>query len=66
MSSHLTQAKTFSQTILGQSFHHTTPSPNRNINVLMSSFLNDYKTLIDSLISLLTKVIFSLLDKKND
>ncbi|KAL4092127.1 hypothetical protein QTP88_026686 [Uroleucon formosanum] len=37
-----------------------------DINTLMASFLNEFKTLINPLISLLTKVITTLLDKKND
>lgn len=43
-----------------------TPPPVTDINILMTSFLNEFKTLINPLISLLTKVITSLLDKKND
>lgn len=35
------------------------------MNTLMSSFLNEFKLLINLLISLLTKVISSLLGKKN-
>lgn len=34
--------------------------------VIMSSFLEDFKSLIIPLLSLLTKVISSLRDKKND
>ncbi|KAL4084985.1 hypothetical protein QTP88_027838 [Uroleucon formosanum] len=43
-----------------------TPPPVTDINTLMASFLNEFKTLINPLISLLTKVITTLLDKKND
>ncbi|KAL4126980.1 hypothetical protein QTP88_011178 [Uroleucon formosanum] len=39
------------------------PSAETNLSHLMSSFLNDFKTLINPLISLLTTVISSLLDK---
>ncbi|KAL4107519.1 hypothetical protein QTP88_017856 [Uroleucon formosanum] len=41
----------------------TSPSAETNLSHLMSSFLNDFKTLINPLISLLTTVISSLLDK---
>jgi len=41
----------------------TSPSAETNLSHLMSSFLNDLKTLINPLISLLTTVISSLLDK---
>lgn len=43
-----------------------TPPPATDINTIMTSFLSELKTLINPLIFLLTKVITSLLDKKND
>lgn len=39
---------------------------NSDINKIMSSFLNDFKSLINPMISLLTKVISNLLEMIND
>lgn len=43
-----------------------TPPSATDINTLLTSFLSEFKTLLNPLIALLTKVITSLLDKKNE
>jgi len=67
------QNQSYAEAVANQIPRHTLPPPTpntsppseTNITLLMTSFLNDFKTLINPLISLLTKVISSLLDKKN-
>lgn len=68
------QNQSYAEAVANQTARHELPpsTPNTsspsesNIDLLMTSFLNDFKTLINPLISLLTKVISSLLDKKNE
>lgn len=43
---------------------HDHPSPPSDINNVLTNFINDFKTLINPLIALLTQVISSLLDNK--
>jgi len=54
----------YAQATSGQSSNHHLPSPSADINKTITSFLEDFKSLINPLISLLTKVITSLLDTK--
>ncbi|CAI6347136.1 unnamed protein product [Macrosiphum euphorbiae] len=56
----------YAQATAGQSQNLPTPESAPNINSTITNFLEDFKTLINPLISLLTKVISSLLDKKNE
>jgi len=68
------QNHSYAEAVANQAARHELPpsTPNTSspseskITLLMTSFLNDFKTLINPLISLLTKVISSLLDKKNE
>jgi len=68
------QTQSYAEAVVNQTARHTLPPPTPNtsppsepnITLLMTSFLNDFKTLINPLITLLTKVITSLLDKKNE
>lgn len=53
------QSQTYAQANLGQPSPQNTPLQISDINILMSSFLNEFKILINQLISLLTKVITS-------
>ena len=59
-------ARTYAQATSGQRTSHPSPSSESNINNAMTIFLEEFKSLINPLIALLTKVISSLLDKKND
>jgi len=43
---------------------NNTASPPPDINLLLASFMNEFKQLINPLIVLLTKVVSNLLDKK--
>lgn len=54
----------YAQATSGQSSNHHLPPPAADINKTITSFLEDFKSLINPLISLLTKVITSLLDNK--
>lgn len=62
---HTSPKQTYAQTTSNNT-NNQIPSPSLDINKVMSSFLEDLKSLINPLITLLTKVISSLLDKKND
>jgi len=57
-----THEPTYAQATSEQNVNHPPAAP--DINNLMSSFLQDFKALINPLIALLTKVISCLLDKK--
>jgi len=54
----------YAQATSGQSSNHHLLPPAADINKIITSFLEDFKFLINPLISLLTKVITSLLDNK--
>lgn len=62
------QPKTYAQATSNQSnthLHPSTPlSPDADVNKILSSFLEKFESLISPLLSLLTKVISNLLDKK--
>ncbi|KAL4131218.1 hypothetical protein QTP88_008559 [Uroleucon formosanum] len=64
------QPKTYAQATSNQSNTHPHPStplsPDADVNKMLSSFLEKFESLISPLLSLLTKVISILLDKKND
>jgi len=64
MASPPVQPQTYAQATLGQPSHHTSPPQTPDINTQLLSFLNKFKPLINPLISLLTKVVSGLLDKK--
>lgn len=55
---------TYAQATSGQSSNQHLPPPATDINKTITNFLEDFKSLINPLISLLTKVITSLLDNK--
>lgn len=59
-------ARTYAQATSSQRTTHPSPSSEFNTNNAMTLFLEEFKSLINPLIALLTKVISSLLDKKND
>jgi len=59
-------AQSYAQAASGQRTTHPSPSSESNTNNAMTLFLEEFKSLINPLIALLTKVISSLLDKKND
>jgi len=59
-----TQSQTYAQVTQNQPPPQNTPPPTPDTNTQMSSFLNEFKLIINPLILLLTKVISSLLDKK--
>lgn len=59
-------SRTYAQATSGQRTTHPSPSSEPNSNNAMTLFLEEFKSLINPLIALLTKVISSLLDKKND
>lgn len=61
----LNASRSYAQATSGQRSIHPSPS-SPDINKVMTNFLEDFKALINPLISLLTKVISSLLDKRND
>ncbi|VVC27309.1 Pre-C2HC domain [Cinara cedri] len=54
---------TYAQAISNSNANNTIP-PHPDINVLLANFMNEFKQLINSLITLLTKVVSNLLDKK--
>ncbi|VVC27390.1 Hypothetical protein CINCED_3A018410 [Cinara cedri] len=58
------QFQTYIQAIQNQPPPQNTPLSTPDTNTQMSSFFNEFKLLINPLISLITKVISSLLDKK--
>jgi len=60
------QSQTYAQATQDQCTQSGIPPPIPDINSLMSSFVNELKTLINPLIALLTQVISSLLNKKNE
>lgn len=60
------QSQTYAQATQGQHIQPGIPPPTPDINLLMSSFVSELKTLINPLISLLTQVISSLLARKNE
>lgn len=60
------QTQTYAQATQGQHIQPDIPPPTPDINLLMSSFVSELKTLINPLISLLTQVISSLLARKNE
>lgn len=47
-----------------QNHDNVPPSPPSDINIVLTNFINDFKTLISPLIALLTQVISSLLENK--
>lgn len=57
---------TYSQTYAQATRNQPPPQNIPDNNTEMSSFLNELKLIINPLIELLTKVIYSLLDKKNE
>jgi len=59
-------SSTHAQATSGQSSNQKLPPPAADINKTITSFLEELKSFINSLISLLTKVITKLLDNKND
>jgi len=61
-----THESTYAQVTSGQNDNHPSPPAAPDTNNSMSSFLQEFKALINPLIALLTKVISCLLDKKND
>lgn len=63
---HPTYSQTYAQATQNQPPPQNTPPLTIDSNTQMSSFLNEFKLLINPLITLLTKVISSLLDKKNE
>jgi len=63
---HPTYSQTYAQATQNQPPPLNTPPLTIDPNTQMSSFLNEFKLLINPLITLLTKVISSLLDKKNE
>lgn len=58
------QTPSYAQVTSGHSPNQQLPPPAADINKTITSFLEDFKSLINPLISLLTKVITSLLDNK--
>lgn len=56
------QTQTYAHVTSNAPSDNTIPPP-PDINKIMSSFIDDFKSLINPLISLLTKVISCLLDK---
>jgi len=68
------QAQTYAAVTSGQPSQHFSPPPvldtsphlAPDITAMLASFMNDFKSLINPLISLLTKIISNLLDKKNE
>lgn len=63
---HPTYSQTYAQATQNQPPPQNTPPLIIDSNTQMSSFLNEFKLLINPLITLLTKVVSSLLDKKNE
>jgi hypothetical protein len=63
----ISQTQTYAHVTSNTPIHYTIPHSSDpqapDINKLMTSFLDDFKTLINPLIALLTKLITSLLDK---
>jgi len=57
---------TYAQATSGQNSNQSSSSAAPDINNLMSSFLQAFKSLINPLITLLTKVISCVLDKKKN
>ncbi|KAL4098126.1 hypothetical protein QTP88_022788 [Uroleucon formosanum] len=57
--------RTYAQATSGQRTTHPSPSSESNINNPMTLFLEEFKSLINPLIALLTKVVSSLLHKAN-
>lgn len=53
---------TYAQATSNSHSNHTVPSPTPDINKIMSTFIDEFKQLINPLIALLTKVITKLLD----
>jgi len=53
---------TYAQATSNSHSNHTVPSPAPDINKIMSTFIDEFKQLINPLIALLTKVITKLLD----
>jgi len=58
--------KTYAQATSNAPPQNSTDSCTSDISKVMSSFIDEFKALIHPLLALLTKVISSLLDKKND
>uniref|UniRef100_A0A2S2PDP3 Nucleic-acid-binding protein n=1 Tax=Schizaphis graminum TaxID=13262 RepID=A0A2S2PDP3_SCHGA len=54
---------TYAQATSNSNANNTVPPPT-DINLLLASFMNEFKQLISPLITLLTKVVSNLLDKK--
>ena len=54
---------TYAQATSNSNDNNTIPPP-PDINVLLANFMNEFKQLINPLITLLTKVVSNLLDKK--
>lgn len=58
--------KTYAQTTQNQSSYDTHPYPTFDIDKKISSFIDEFKSIINPLIALLTQVVSSLLNNKND
>jgi len=58
--------RSYAQATSGQHSTHPPPSSEPNMNKVMTHFLEEFKSLLNPLITLLTKVISSLLNKNND
>jgi hypothetical protein len=56
--------KTYAQATTNDSAQNFSDSSSSDIDKVISTFLDEFKALIHSLLALLTKVVFSLLDKK--
>jgi hypothetical protein len=58
--------RSYDQATSSQHSTHPPPSSEPNMNKVMTHFLEEFKSLLNPLITQLTKVIFSLLDKKKN
>ncbi|KAL4136317.1 hypothetical protein QTP88_007865 [Uroleucon formosanum] len=65
-SNNSSNTKTYAQATSNVPPQNSSDSCTSDISKVMSSFLDEFKALIHPLLALLTKVISSLLDKKND
>jgi len=59
-------SKTYAQATSSQSSQSSSSTPLSDLTVTISSFVDELKSLINPLIALLTQVITSLLNKKNE
>jgi hypothetical protein len=55
---------TYAQAISNSHSNHTIPSPTPDINKIITTFIDEFKQLINPLIALLTKVISKLLESR--